>query len=72
VIGAYTTASMRQGRLINGARPPASTMPVKEGGAWAQVSRLGMPLVNEVIIGMDDKDRFNASKPKDDAQFLTT
>ena len=28
-----------------------------------------MPLVNEVVIGMDDKDRFNASKPKDDAQF---
>ena len=26
-----------------------------------------MPLVNEVVIGIDDKDRFNASKPKDDA-----
>ena len=26
-----------------------------------------MPLVNEVVIGLDDKDRFNASKPKDDA-----
>ena len=37
------------------------------GGAWAQVSRLGMPLVNEVVIGLDDKDRFNASKPQDDA-----
>ena len=30
-----------------------------------------MPLVNEVVIGMDDKDRFNASKPADDGQFLT-
>jgi hypothetical protein len=29
-----------------------------------------MPLVNEVIIGMDDKDRFNTSKPSGDAQFL--
>jgi hypothetical protein len=29
-----------------------------------------MPLVNEVVIGMDDKDRFNTSKPKDDAQFI--
>jgi hypothetical protein len=28
-----------------------------------------MPLVNEVVIGMDDKDRFNASKPRDDARF---
>ncbi len=36
-----------------------------------QVSRLGMPLVNEVIIGLPDKDRFNASEPKDDAQFAT-
>ena len=37
------------------------------GGAWTQVSRLGMPLVNEVVIGLKDKDKFNASKPKDDA-----
>ena len=70
VIGAYTTASLRQGRLINPA--PASNLntATKEGGAWAQVSRVGMPLVNEVVIGMEDKDRFNASKPKDDAQFI--
>jgi len=38
-------------------------------GAWTQVSRLGMPLVNEVVIGLPVKDRFNSSKPKDDAQF---
>ena len=36
-----------------------------------QVSRLGMPLVNEVVIGLPDKDKFNNSKPKDDAQFAT-
>ena len=36
------------------------------GGAWTQVSRLGMPLVNELVIGLEDKDRFNASKPKND------
>ena len=35
-----------------------------------QVSRLGSPLVNEVVIGLKDKDRFNGSEPKDDAQFL--
>jgi hypothetical protein len=34
-----------------------------------QVSRLGQPLVNEVVIGLKDKDKFNASEPKDDAQF---
>ncbi|MBA2689508.1 MAG: DUF4331 domain-containing protein [Burkholderiales bacterium] len=74
VIGGYTTASVRQGRLINpnpksrGSDDNASDA-TREGGAFAQVSRLGMPLVNEVVIGLKDKDRFNASKPKDDGQF---
>lgn len=38
-------------------------------GTMKQVSRLSGPLVNEVVIGLPDKDRFNASQPKDDAQF---
>jgi len=53
VIGAYTTASVR------------------EGDRWRQVSRLGMPLVNELVIGLPDKDKFNQSHPKYDAQFLS-
>ncbi len=36
-----------------------------------QVSRLGMPLVNEVVIGLKDKDAFNASQPKGDAKLAT-
>ncbi|MBN0047201.1 DUF4331 domain-containing protein [Streptomyces actuosus] len=39
-------------------------------GHWTQVSRLGNPLVNEVVNPQKDKDRFNASVPKDDGQFL--
>ena len=35
-----------------------------------QVSRLSMPLVNEVVIGIQDKDKFNASEPKNDIQFV--
>ena len=66
VIGAFTTASLRQGRLISGAPQTGLNTVNKEGGAWTQVSRLGMPLVNEVLIGIDDKDKFNASLPKDD------
>lgn len=71
VIGAWTTASLRQSRLLN----PAPTGPVGngtqrgpsvEGGAWTQVSRLGSPLVNEVVIGITDKDKFNASVPAND------
>ena len=33
------------------------------------MSRLGHPLVNELVIGINDKDKFNASEPKHDAQF---
>jgi hypothetical protein len=40
-------------------------------GAWVQVARLGMPLVNEVAIPVGDKDLFNASRPLDDGQFLS-
>ncbi len=73
VIGVYTTASLRQGRLLNGYNYASSNVSgrnkaSKEGGAWTQVSRLGMPLVNEVVIGTNDKDRFNASRPADDAK----
>ena len=68
VIGGWTTASVRQGRLLRGT--PGFDKPAHQGGPWVQVSRLGMPLVNEVIIGLPDKNKFNASKPKDDAQFL--
>jgi Domain of unknown function (DUF4331) len=70
VIGAFTTASLRQARLINGNPPTGLNKATLEGGGWTQVSRLGMPLVNEVVIGLADKDKFNASKPTGDAQFL--
>ncbi|MFI8189053.1 DUF4331 domain-containing protein [Streptomyces sp. NPDC085946] len=39
-------------------------------GRFTQVSRLGNPLVNEVVNPLEDKDTFNASVPRDDAQFL--
>ena len=80
VIGGWTTASVRQASVIN-PQPQSSksvgsvgavsspTGAAVQGGAWSQVSRLGMPLVNELVIGLPDKDRFNASAPKDDAQF---
>jgi hypothetical protein len=69
VIGAWTSASLRQVRLLDPTPKSGHQTSSKDGGPWVQVSRLGMPLVNEVVIGLPDKDRFNASKPKDDAQF---
>lgn len=71
VIGGWTTASVRQARVLNPAPTADGKGATVEGGAYTQVSRLGMPLVNEVVIGLKDKDRFNASEPKDDGQFAT-
>jgi len=67
VIGAWTTASLPQARILN---PTASFNKTEvNGGAWTQVSRLGNPLVNELVIGLKDKDKFSTSEPKDDGQF---
>lgn len=38
-------------------------------GPWRQVSRLGLPLINEAVIGVQDKDGWNRRTPKDDAQY---
>ncbi len=68
VIGGWTSASLPQARLLKS--KPNHFQPTIETGPYIQVSRLGMPLVNELVIGLKDKDRFNASHPKDDGQFL--
>jgi len=71
VIGAWTSSSLRQARVLNPtpqgpARAAGIVPPEVVGGAWTQVSRLGAPLVNEVVIGITDKDRFNSSNPSGD------
>ena len=71
VIGAWTTSSLRQARLLSGAPESGYQTTEKVGGAWTQVSRLGQPLVNELVIGLKDKDKFNGSKPSGDTQFLS-
>jgi Domain of unknown function (DUF4331) len=69
VIGGWTSASLRQARILN----PRATFarPEVNGGPFTQVSRLSTPLVNELVIGIPDKDRFSSSEPKDDGQFAT-
>jgi hypothetical protein len=64
VIGLYDSAERPQNRTINGDGT------VSVSGPAMQVSRLGHPLVNEVVIGLADKDRFNATKPTGDGVFL--
>lgn len=71
IIGAWTTSSVPGTRTLTDTPGPGLATTKSETGTFIQVSRLGMPLVNEVVIGLKDKDRFNGSEPKNDAQFAT-
>lgn len=66
VIGVWTTASRRQVR-VSKAAPEADVWT----GPWMQVSRLGNPLVNEVIIPMSEKDAWNQAPVGDDKNFAS-
>jgi hypothetical protein len=65
VIGVWAAASRRRSVI----REPGKGRN-HEAGGWVQVSRLGNPLFNEVIVAMGDKDRWNAISAADDGQFL--
>ncbi|GIM93081.1 DUF4331 domain-containing protein [Paractinoplanes toevensis] len=65
VIGVWTSASRRQVQVRQGDKKNADV----EVGPQVQVSRLGNPLVNEVIIPMAQKDLFNSLEPKEDKRF---
>jgi hypothetical protein len=65
VIGMYTSVERYATRTLN------ADGTVSHSGAHVQVSRLGHPLVNEVVIARQDKDKFNASHPTGDGQFLS-
>jgi hypothetical protein len=59
-IGVWASASRRKSKILrrNG---KADVF-----GPWIQVSRLGLPLINEAVIGLQDKDKYNRTEPKDD------
>ncbi len=65
VIGVWTTASRQKARVLN---PDKGTN--VESGPWVQVSRLGNPLVNEVVVPMSKKDYWNSQPPAADKQFV--
>lgn len=60
-IGVWASASRQATRTLqpNGAAP-------NDAGAWIQVSRIGMPLTNEVVIPIGDKDYWNRLTPYDE------
>ncbi|MEV0426645.1 DUF4331 domain-containing protein [Micromonospora sp. NPDC050495] len=63
-IGVWTTASRQQVRVL-GDRVAADTA----AGPFTQVSRLGNPLFNEVVVPMSRKDRWNTLPPTEDKRF---
>jgi hypothetical protein len=69
VIGGWTSASLPQARLLDPTAAYNGTS--RNGGAFVQVSRLGNPLVNELVIGLKDKDLYSGSRPFRDGQFAT-
>lgn len=70
VIGGWTTSYLRQASVLNPNPANSASNAEIHGGAWTQVSRLGNPLVNELIIGLGSKNLFDFSPPSQDAQFL--
>ncbi|HWN42244.1 MAG TPA: DUF4331 domain-containing protein [Thermoanaerobaculia bacterium] len=69
VIGGWTTAHLPRNRTLS--TTPTFDKPDNQQGSLVQVSRLGMPLVNEVVIGLKDKNLFNAASPAGDAALAT-
>jgi hypothetical protein len=63
-IGIWASASRRRIRVFD-----SDTGTTKPAGGWRQVSRLAMPLFNEVIVPMGFKDRWNATSPYRDSDF---
>ena len=62
VIGVWASSYRARTRIFGGGR-------IRESGPLVQVSRLGNPLVNEVLIPMGQKDYWNSTKPKSDSRF---
>jgi Domain of unknown function (DUF4331) len=63
-LGVWASASRRKVDIL---RRDGSA---RADGPWVQVSRLGLPLVNEAVIGYQDKDLYNRTHPKDDAEHF--
>ena len=72
IIGVRTTSYRQSTSVLRPVGNPDSQLsdPRSTDGPWVQLSRLDMPLVNELVIPLKDKNRFNGSQPRFDSQFL--
>lgn len=69
VIGVWAISSRQKVRVLRSSFFDDNNDDSLTVGPFQQVSRLGSPLVNELVIPLKLKDRFNASSPADDSQF---
>ncbi|HEY2845460.1 MAG TPA: DUF4331 domain-containing protein [Bryobacteraceae bacterium] len=70
IIGTYGTTSRLKVTVLRGNGNANSNNGNGNGqGQWAQVQRMGNPLINELIIGTGSKDKFSMDDPTNDAQF---
>jgi len=69
VLGAYASTYRRSTTVLRNSEDDSADRKRSEG-SWVQVQRLANPLVNEVIIGTDDKDRWNSLDPSRERRFL--
>src|SRR6185437_7932154 len=67
VIGVWTAASRQMASVRETTQTSAS---YHQAGPWQQVSRLGHPLINEVLIPMGMKDTWNANEPSGDSSLV--
>ena len=69
VVGVWTTSSRESMSVLRSNKGQGKKNRNDNATKWTQISRLGSPLVNEVVIPLGKKDVWNASKPVNDAQF---
>jgi hypothetical protein len=68
--GADQTAQPLLGAYASTSRPKVTVDGEGKGRRMVQVQRLANPLVNELIIGTKDKDRWNSLDPSQESRFL--
>jgi hypothetical protein len=70
-LGAYASTSRKSVRVLRVPRgEPRDPDLMQSSGQWVQIQRLANPLINETIIGTEDKDEWNARDPEEESRFL--
>ena len=70
-LGAYASTSRQKVRVLRIPKgEPRDPDLMQTNGQWVQIQRLANPLINETIIGTEDKDEWNAREPEEETRFL--